>query len=273
MNAKGNATLEKFKKNLKLKNYAPRTIEVYSHYVNEFVINSPKTPSDLTKTDLKTYLVNYSYCSVSQQNQIISALKFYYMHILNIKRLDTIELQRPRCTRQLPRVIDKDLCLSTIKNIKNVKHRALLGITYGCGLRRSEALNMKIEDIDSNRMLILVRQSKGNKDRYVPLNSFLLNMLRDYYKKYHPKTYLFNGSGNICYSAASMVNVVKRYFGNDAHPHLLRHSFATHLLEAGVDLRIIQTLLGHKSSKTTEIYTHVSTNILNHVPTPFYEHN
>lgn len=151
----------------------------------------------------------------------------------------------------------------------------MLSLIYACGLRRSELLNLKPNDVDSNRHMLIILNSKGKKDRMVPISDKIIEMLRDYYKAYRPKTWLFEGqSGNEPYSEASLSKVLKHSCekANIRKPvtlHWLRHSYATHLLESGTDLRYIQELLGHKSSKTTEIYTHVSEKSLQKITSPF----
>ena len=143
-------------------------------------------------------------------------------------------------------------------------------LAYSCALRVSEVINLKIEDIDSKRMLITIRNSKGRKDRMVVLSPTLLETLRDYYKQYRPKKYLFNGQNhfNLRYSSGSCNELVKKYIGKEYHFHLLRHSGATAMLENGTDISIIQKILGHNNIKTTMIYTHVSTSILSKIKTP-----
>ena len=144
----------------------------------------------------------------------------------------------------------------------------MLSLTYSVGLRVSEIINLKIEDIDSDRMVIHIKNAKGGKDRIVPLSQTILSLLRDYYKLHKPKEYLFNGQTSGTYSATSCNKLVKKYLGNKYHMHQLRHSCFTHLLESGVDLRVIQSIAGHNSTKTTEIYTHVSKKLLNKVVLP-----
>ena len=151
----------------------------------------------------------------------------------------------------------------------------MLSLIYSCGLRRSELLHLKPSDIDSKRNIVIIRQSKGKKDRITPLSPKILALLREYYQLYKPKTYLFEGQeSGTTYSEQSLQSVLKQALqkGNITKPvtlHWLRHSYATHLLESGTDLRYIQELLGHNSSKTTEIYTHVSTKNLQQIKSPF----
>ena len=183
------------------------------------------------------------------------------------------EIERPRKESKLPKVISKEEILSIIENTNNIKHRCIVQLLYGSGLRRSELLNLKLDDIDSKRMLVRVVGSKGNKDRLTLLSKTALNDLRKYYTKYEPHIYLFEGKKGIKYSGASVLKIVKTAaekarIRTTVTPHVLRHSFATHLLESGTDLRQIQVLLGHGSTKTTEIYTHVATNTFESIKNP-----
>jgi site-specific recombinase XerD len=266
MNNLYNNFLKIYIQKLKYFNYSERTIEMYSHYFEKFLINCNKYPQHLNSSDFSNYLLNYTYSSISQQNQIINAIKFGYEKVLN-KKYNKIDFQRPKKEKRLPQIIDKDFIINSINKIQNLKHKTILSLGYGCGLRISEVIKLKITDIDSKRMILNINQAKGRKDRIVPLSENLLNLLRDYYRKFKPKIYLFNGQNNeLQYSTKSINQLVKNNLGKQYHFHLLRHSYATHLLELGVDLRYIQNLLGHSSSKTTEIYTHVSIQSLNKIP-------
>jgi len=172
---------------------------------------------------------------------------------------------RPRGERKLPDVLSKEEVRAMLNATTNLKHKSLIALIYSCGLRRSEAIQMKLEDIDSKRMMIKIRGAKGKKDRYVQLAQSTLNLLRLYYQKEKPAVWLFEGTNGKQYSATSIFNDIKRAakkagIKKRVYPHILRHSFATHHLEQGTDLRYIQEWLGHESSKTTEIYTHVSRN-------------
>jgi site-specific recombinase XerD len=227
-----------------------------------------KYPQHLVSNDFQNYLNKYHFTSISQQNQIINAIKFLYEKVLD-KKYDKINFQRPRKEKHLPQIIDRDFLLDKINQIQNLKHKAIISLAYSVGLRVSEVINLKIEDIDSKRMLINIRQAKGKKDRIVPLSRNILEILRKYYVRFKPKIYLFNGQNNsLQYSSESCNKLVKHYIGKEYHFHLLRHSCFTALLEQGTDLRVIQKIAGHSSSKTTEIYTHVSTNLLNKVLLP-----
>jgi len=248
-------------------NYSERTVEGYSHYLVKFLEHVNKYPQHLTSNDFQEYLNNYKFTSTSQQNQIINSIKFYYEKVLN-KKYDKIDFQRPRSEKKLPQVIDKDFLLDGIAKINNLKHKAIISLAFSVGLRVSEVINLKIEDIDSPRMIINIRQAKGNKDRVVPLSQNILDLLRLYFKAFRPKVYLFNGQNSLQYSSESCNKIVKTYLGSEYYFHLLRHSCFTSLLESGTDLRIIQKIAGHAHSRTTEIYTHVSTQLLNKVTLP-----
>jgi site-specific recombinase XerD len=258
MNVKGKSTLEKFKKILKLQNYATNTIKIYSHYVIEFISCYDKPALHITAKDVKFYIENYNYRSISQQNQIYSAVKLFSKHILKIKRLDNIILKRPKKEKTLPKVIDSEFLKSQILKIKNLKHKAILSLGYSCALRVSEVINLKMVDIDRKRMLIHIRNAKGRKDRYVKLSESLLKIFEEYYMAYQPNEYLFNGQNSLQYSPTSCNKLMKKYIGPDTHFHLLRHSGATALHESGLDIMILSKYLGHNTVKTTQIYTHIS---------------
>lgn len=267
MRVKQDYILKIYSEKLKYFNFANNTIKIYNHYVSEFLIFTKKNYQHLTSKDFQFYLDNYDFSSVSQQNQIISSIKFLYERVLH-KKYNKVDFKRPKNERKLPQIIDKDILKGKILSIKNLKHKAILSLTYSCGLRVSEITNLKIEDIDSNRMLISIKQAKGKKDRVVPLSQNLLLILRDYFREYKSKEFLFNGQNSLKYSSTSCNKIIKKYLYKDSHMHQLRHNCFTHLLEGGTDLRVIKSIAGHKSSKTTEIYTRVSTNILSNVKMP-----
>jgi integrase/recombinase XerD len=259
--------LKQYSNKIRYFNYSQRTNEIYTHYFKKFLESRNKYPIHLTSEDFEQYLLNYNFSSISQQNQIINALKFGYEKVLN-KKYNKIDFQRPRTEKHLPQVIDKEFLLDKILKITNLKHKAIMSLAFGTGMRVSEICNLKIKDVDSKRMIINIRQAKGRKDRMVPLSKNNLDLLRKYYTAYKPQTYLFNGQFDLKYSSTSCNAIVKQYLGENYHFHQLRHSYATTLLESGVDLRYIQNFLGHSSTKTTEIYTHVSTKRLSEIPLP-----
>jgi len=259
---------EVYLQKLELKKYANSTVKTYVSCFEAF-INFYKDIEllNLNENDVRNYLHHLIQENKSNSyiNQSVNSIKFHYEMVLGMpNRFYSIE--RPRKEFKLPKVLSKEEILSIIEHTNNIKHRCIVSLLYSSGLRRSELLNLVLTDIDSKRMLITVRQAKGNKDRNTVLNQRVLDDLRKYYKVYNPKVYLFEGTnpGNK-YSTTSVLKIVsagarKAGIKERVNPHMLRHSFATHLLESGVDLRHIQLLLGHNSTKTTEIYTHVATN-------------
>jgi integrase/recombinase XerD len=212
--------------------------------------------------------------SSSYQNQIVNSIKLYFKTCRDTK-IEVEKIHRPKRAKVLPNVLSKEEVKKILDAHSNLKHKAMLSMIYSCGLRRSELLNLKFSDIDSKRNIVIIRQSKGKKDRITPLSAKILDLLRRYYKEYSPKTYLFEGQEkNTQYSARSLEEVLKKSvklasINKPVTLHWLRHSYATHLLESGTDLRYIQELLGHNSSKTTEIYTHVSTKNIQQIKSPF----
>jgi integrase/recombinase XerD len=246
-------------------NYSPRTRGNYLSHIRRFLENlDSKQIIHCNSSDFQTYLDSYNYTSVSQQNQVINAIRFLYKEVLN-KKYDKVSFKRPKSEKKLPRVIDSEFIKQQLVKIDNIKHKTILTLTYSVGLRVSEVINLKIEDIDSKRMLIHIRNAKGRKDRVVPLSQTVLDLLRTYYRKYKPITYLFNGQNSKQYSIGSCQRIYKKYIDNSSSIHCLRHSSATALLENGTDLRVIQKILGHSNIKTTEIYTHVSNQVLTKV--------
>ncbi len=212
--------------------------------------------------------------SFSYQNQVVNAIKLFFREIKN-SVLEVDRINRPRREYKLPNVLSKEEVKLILNAHNNIKHKAMLSLIYSCGLRRGELLNLKPSDVDSKRGLLIIKQAKGRKDRITPISEKIINMLREYYKLYKPKIWLFEGQKTgEQYSEKSLQNVLKHALEKvkikkPVTLHWLRHSYATHLLEAGTDIRFIQELLGHKSSKTTEIYTHVSTKSIQKIKSPF----
>lgn len=249
-------------------NYSPRTKDNYLCHIKDFLKSlGNKQVIHCNSKDFQSYLDNYHFTSVSQQNQVINAIRFLYKFGLD-KKYDKVSFKRPKSEKKLPRVIDGDFIKEKLSKIENLKHKAILSLAYSVGLRVSEITNLKIEDIDSKRMIIHIKNAKGKKDRIVPLSQNILLLLREYYKQHKPKEYLFNGQNSNQYSIQSCQKLYKLYIDNNSSIHTLRHSSFTNLLESGLDIRIIQKLAGHNSSKTTEIYTHVSNSLLSKVKLP-----
>lgn len=260
--------VELYSEDLRLKNYSENTISNYGNQVKlflEYFNNVATKPSEISEKQIKAWLLLAN--SINGRKHRISAVKLFYK-LTGKQPLKFKHIEYPRSERKLPQIIEKEFLLDAIAKITNTKHKAIIALAYSTGMRVSEVCNLKIADIDSKRMIITIRQSKGRKDRIVGLSEKILDILRIYFSEYKPKEFLFNGQFELRYSHTSCNNIVKKYLGKDYDFHLLRHSNATALLEAGTDLRIIQKHLGHSSSKTTEIYTHVSTNVLSKMALP-----
>ncbi len=191
------------------------------------------------------------------------------------KKLQPELIHRPKCPKLLPNVLSKEEVKQIFDKTSNLKHKAMLSLIYACGLRCGELLKLKFEHVDTKRNLLIIKQAKGRKDRIVPLSAKILSLLIEYYKTFKPKIYLFEGqTQGVMYDERSLqlvlkTNILKANIKKPVTLHWLRHSYATHLLENGTDLRYIQELLGHSSSRTTEIYTHVSTQNLQKITSPF----
>ncbi|MCL5130495.1 MULTISPECIES: site-specific tyrosine recombinase/integron integrase [unclassified Algibacter] len=258
---------DEFLQKLELKKYSNSTVKNYVHSFEKFINHyKQRELFSINENDIRLYLQKLikEDKSNSYINMSINAIKFYYEMVLGMpNRFYSIE--RPRKESKLPKVLSKEEIITIINFTNNIKHKCIISLLYSSGLRRNELLQLKIKDIDSKRMVIRVEQAKGNKDRYTVLNKSVLEDMRTYFKIYRPKTYLFENPipGNP-YSSSSVLQIVVKSAKNAGikqrvTPHMLRHSFATHLLESGTDIRYIQLLLGHNSTKTTEIYTHVAT--------------
>ncbi|MBE9489828.1 MAG: tyrosine-type recombinase/integrase [Bacteroidetes bacterium] len=260
---------------LEIKRYANNTVRTYISCFERFINHYRDIDIDtLNENDIRSYLqfLIQTGQSNSYINQAINSIKFYYEIVLEMpNRFYSIE--RPRKEHKLPVVLPKEDIITLIENTNNLKHRCIVSLLYSAGLRRGELLNLKLTDVDRKRMAIRVRGAKGNKDRYTLLSKTTLKDLRNYFKQWKPKTFLFEGQKHDKYSATSVGKIVsnaskKAGIKIKVSPHILRHSFATHLLESGTDLRYIQLLLGHNSTKTTEIYTHVATSNFNSIKNP-----
>ena len=263
---------------MRSKRYSESTITTYSEALKSFLIFYREKPiSEITNDDVIIYNNDYilkNNLSASYQNQIVNAIKLYFMTVRATK-IEVDKIHRPKRAKLLPNVLSKEEIKLILNAHSNIKHKMMLSLIYSCGLRCGELLALQPVHIDSMRNIVLLKNSKGKKDRIVPLSPKILEMLRDYYKVYKPKTYLFEGQvAGIPYDSRSLQQVLKQalYKAQLTKPatlHWLRHSYATHLLESGTDLRYIQELLGHNSSKTTEIYTHVSTKSIQQIKSPF----
>lgn len=277
-NSEGIQSIETFKRYLLSKRYSKNTIATYCDALKSFLtFFNTKSVRLITNEDIILYNNNYilkNNLSTSYQNQIVNAIKLYFKTIEE-KAIEIDKIHRPKREKVLPNVLSKEEVKQILQAHTNLKHKVMLSLIYSCGLRCGELIALKPIHIDSKRNIILIKNAKGKKDRIVPLSIKILEMLREYYKIHKPKVYLFEGQvpGQM-YDARSLQQVLKQALlkAGITKPvtlHWLRHSYATHLLESGTDLRYIQELLGHNSSKTTEIYTHVSTKSLQQIKSPF----
>lgn len=270
---------EPFLQKLEICRYAMNTAKSYIHLFESFInyYSDFADLMELNEQDIRRYLQHLvkSQKSDSYINQSINAIKFYYERVMGMpNRFYNIE--RPRRQEKLPEILSKEEVMGMIKSTSNHKHKCIISLLYSAGLRRNELLELRIKDIDSDRMLIKVNGGKGKKDRFTLLSKTMLTDLRRYYLAFKPEEYLFEGPLKGKYSGASVLKIVKRAAGRmrilkNVTPHTLRHTFATHLLENGTDLRYIQKILGHNSSKTTEIYTHVATTSYSNIRNPLDE--
>lgn len=262
---------------MRTKRYSVNTIKVYTDCLKLFLQHVNKPPHEINEDDVQRFNSDYILkrnLSASFQNQCINAIKLYFS-ISGQGRLNPQLVQRPRGSKPLPNVLSKEEIKLLLESTRNVKHRVMLSLIYSCGLRRGELLSLKPVDIDSKRMVVVIRNGKGRKDRIVPLSPKILEQLREYFRMYRPAVFLFEGQrAGTAYDERSLQQVLKQALVRTGIQkpvtlHWLRHSYATHLLESGTDLRYIQELLGHSSSKTTEIYTHVSTHAIGKIRSPF----
>jgi len=272
------AMINEFRLWMQHKRYSASTIGTYTDAIKSFLaFNQPKPAREISNDDVVRYVNEHIVAgklSFSFQNQVINAAKLFFREIIK-SRIIIENLERPRREHKLPNVLSKEEIAAILTASANQKHRTMLSLIYACGLRRSELLNLKPTDVDSERGLLTIRNAKGRKDRVVPISLKVIEMLRTYYKVYRPKLWLFEGQvKGTQYSEQSIQSVLKQAVNiagikRPVTLHWLRHSYATHLLESGTDLRYIQELLGHKSSKTTEIYTHVTIKSLQKIKSPF----
>lgn len=270
--------LLKFKTILEIKRYSANTVESYVNSVKNFGLHYEYSATQIEKLEDKDVILsvinlvkNKSY-SISSQKQLIGGLKLFYKEVFR-REIDFSIIYPTRNTEYLAVILSKEEITSIIKSIENKKHKTIIAVIYGLGLRISEAVNLEVFDIDSNRMLVHIKNAKGKKDRMVMLPNNLLMMLREYFKIYKPQKYLFEGLKGAKYSDTSIRKILKKAadsvnINKKITVHTLRHSFATHLLENGTDIRIIQKLLGHKSINTTLQYVKVAQSTIQNVKSP-----
>lgn len=268
--------LDAFETQLRLKNYSANTFRNYRNHFIPFLLHfRNQRPSQIAKPAILDYLLlrrQQERWSASLQNQIVNAIKFFYEKVLN-RTPDVFELPRAKKPEQLPAIFDEKEVKRIITATSNLKHRSMICLAYAGGLRVSEIISLELKDIDSERMVMTLRQAKGKKDRQVMLSETLLSLLREYYKEYRPKRWLYEGLKGEQYSIRSVQKVLTQAklragVKKRGSIHALRHSFATHLLEGGTDILAIKELLGHSSLRTTTRYTHVSRKHLSKIQSP-----
>lgn len=263
--------IEQYVKELRRRNYSENSIKNYASCLALFLSKMKKEhPVHINEGDIKEYLSGFD--EPGTQCSSHSAIKKFYEICLGQKEKFKY-IPYCRRSKKLPTVLSVDEVQRILNVCTNLKHKAIICLMYSSAMRVSEVINLKIKDIDSSRMVINIVQAKGKKDRQVGLNLPLLELLRKYYIEYKPREYLFNGQNSLQYSARSIAEFLQKYadlagLKKRVYPHLLRHTSATHLVENGVDINLIQRLLGHNSVKTTAIYTHISHNLISKIPSP-----
>ncbi|MFD2529303.1 tyrosine-type recombinase/integrase [Polaribacter marinaquae] len=261
---------------LKGKRYSKSTIQTYTFFVADFINFHTNTAlNELTNKSVELFIesvfIERNY-SVSSQRQFISALKLFIVFCPETL-INNLELVRPKKSKKLPNILSQEEVLKIIGVTQNLKHKAILALIYSCGLRISELINLKLENFNIDRKQLVIKNSKGRKDRYVSLADSFIPLLSNYYYSYKPEIYFVEGQNKGKYSAESVrqflkKNCLKAGIRRTVTPHTLRHSYATHLLENGVDIRYIQSLLGHSRPETTMIYTHVKRKDLMEIQNP-----
>lgn len=254
------------RRQLIIRQYSVNTQKAYIHALQLFGRHfGQRNLPQLSQLDIEEYLLylsehrNYSFSGL---NLMVNAIKFLFEKVWNLPKT-TYYLPRPRKTHTLPKVLDEEDIKNIFSRVENPKHRLILYMAYSSGLRVSEVVRIRLSDIHRKSMQIRIEQSKGRKDRMVVLSKKVLTLMEEYYRQYKPKEYLFEGQFGGPYSIRSAQMIFKRFkqlakVNIKGGIHLLRHSFATHLLEQGADIRLVQQQLGHNSVKTTQIYTHVT---------------
>ncbi len=270
--------LQVFRQFLSSRRYSANTIKTYTEALSVFMrFMANKPPAQWSLPDIlrfnNEYILKNGH-SVSYQNQMVNAIKLF-LKVTENRRIKIEEIHRPRREHRLPNVLSKEEVKAILQAHSNIKHKTMLSLIYACGLRCGELLTLTPQSVDSRRSLLIIKQAKGNKDRVAPLSQKIIELLREYYTSCKPVQYLFEGQkAGTPYDARSLQQVLKQALAkaNIQKPvtlHWLRHSYATHLLEAGTNLRYIQEILGHRNPKTTQIYTHVSNDSLRNIHSPF----
>lgn len=265
-------SIKSFEAELRRRGYRNESIKNYVSCASKFIFHFKDrlTAKHINEEDIKEFLSKFN--GHNTQRAYHSAIKSFYKYV--VKQPNKFKwIQYCKKSNRLPIVLSVEEMGKIINTASNLKHRTILCLMYSTGMRVGEVINLRIKDIDSSRMVINVRDAKGGKDRQVTLDPDMLNMLRAYWREYRPVEFVFNGQVELQYSARSIAQFLQRYadeagIKKKVHPHLIRHNFATHSLEAGIDMSILQRLLGHGSIKTTQIYGHISHNLISGIRTP-----
>lgn len=268
--------LNSFYKYLKGKRYSESTVKNYTFLVADLVnYYKDKNPDEYTNRDIELYIedvfIKKDY-SISTHRQFISAIKQLVLFNPN-SGVSNLNLTRPKKAKKLPIVLSQEEVIDIIRYTKNLKHKAAIALLYSCGLRISELIFLRLKNINIDRKQVFIQNSKGRKDRYVSLAESFIPLFKNYFITYKPKVFFIEGKDSVMYSAESVRQFLKRSaklasINKTVTPHTLRHSYATHLLENGVDIRYIQSLLGHSKPETTMIYTHVKRKDLLEITNP-----
>lgn len=278
LSAEAVANINRFKDWMLSRRYSKSTVETYCDALKTFLrYYHQKKVETITNADIvafnNAYILANNFSS-SYQNQVVNAIKLFFKTVQGTQ-LELELIHRPKREKLLPNVLSKEEVKAILEAPTFLKHRTMLSLIYACGLRCGELLRLKPEHVDANRHVLIIKQSKGKKDRIAPLSGKVIAMLRSYYVTFRPQVFLFEGAKpGEAYDERSLQNVLKLCvkkagITKPVTLHWLRHSYATHLLENGTDLRYIQEILGHRSSKTTEIYTHVSTKSIQNITSPY----
>lgn len=263
------------RKMMEFKNYSKNSIKNYVSCFELFLSHFEKIgvthPDRINAKEIVDYLLNYK--EINTRRNVHSAVKLYYDKVSRNGSEKFRYIEYSRKERKLPIPLDSHEIQLMINGCDNLKHKAILVLMYATGMRIGEIINLKLCDIDRSRMVIYIKQGKGNKDRTAPMHNDLLKLLEKYYREHFPKTYLFNGQTKEQYTAKSIQTWIKELgkkvgIKKDIYPHLIRHSFGTNMVEQGVDMSIIQKMLGHANIKTTHLYAQISTSVINRVASP-----
>jgi site-specific recombinase XerD len=258
--------------------YSVRTINVYKYMIEVFLGYLQKDAEEIETEDIRDFQYHFwveNEYSLATQRQFIGALK-HLISIIPGCEIEPEALVLPKKERALPKVLSQPEVMNILGSVRNIKHFVMLALLYSSGLRVGELIDLRLEDLDFDRFQIHIRRGKGKKDRYVGMSRHLAPVIKRYIMEYGPDTYLLNGQNGLQYTASSVRKVLQKaadFAGirKRVTPHMLRHSYATHMLEGGVDIRHIQELLGHNKPETTMIYTHVTTKQLTDIKSPLDE--